>query len=237
MRNSFLSIPLFIFYLFLAVSSSAQVESEINIRKDVLDYYWEMASSDSDLIHYPIELKDKKWLTVSNADYELEATVDYRKGYIFIKDPGKGEEDKASSFQFVMYERNKDNPLIAISKKKYLDEKWVTEVGFWEKRGGLWTNIVKEVLPELSYHSFLEGTFDRSAFGIDLPSLLPIYFDLPKKGNNIMVLFLSEGLKAHCMNGHQEDENCNVIQYIKYQSVELRWNKGKSNFSLGKFQK
>jgi hypothetical protein len=217
---------LFFYLLFLLpFSGFAQVEDEINIRKDVIDYYWEMSSSERDLIHYPIELKDKKWLTVSNADYEIEADVDYRKGYIFIKDPGNGAEDK------------KGDPLIAISKKKFINDKWVTEVSFWEKRGGLWTNIVAEVAPKLSYQDFLEGGREQHKLDSTLAGLLPIYYNLPKKGKNIKVFLLSEGLTAYCMNDNPDDTHCPIRQFIKFQVAELRWNKGKSTFSVNKFQK
>jgi hypothetical protein len=231
------NILLYPLFLILSSTSFAQVENEINIRKDVIDYYWEMSSSELDLIHYPIELKNKKWLTVSHADYEIEADVDYRKDYIFIKDPGNGAEDKASTYQFVLYDRKKGDPLIAISKKKFINEKWVTEVSFWKKKGGLWTNIVAEVAPELSYQDFLEGGREQHKLDRTLAGLLPIYYNLPKKGKSIKVFLLSEGLTAYCMNENPDDTHCPIRQFIKFQIAELRWNKGKSTFSVNKFQK
>ena len=137
----------------------------------------------------------------------------------------------------MIYERKKDDPLIAISKKKFINNKWVTEIGFWEKRSGLWTNIANEVAPDLSYQDYLEGGREQHKMDSTLAGLLPIYYNLPKKGKSIKVFLLSEGLTAYCMNDNPDDKHCPIRQYIKFQVAELRWNKGKSTFSVNKFQK
>jgi len=215
----------------------AQTEPEYKLKKDVVDYYWEMASADGDLISYPLELKDNKWMTVSVADYELEADVDYRKGYIFITDPAKDSLDKAATFQFVIYPRKKDNPLVAISKKKYQNDRWITEVGFWEKRGGKWFNIARKVAPELSYLDYLDGGREVHKLNVDLVEQLPVHFELPKKGTTIKAYLLSEQLTFYCMQIKPDDENCSIRSSIKYNTVELRWNKAKSTFVLAAFKK
>jgi hypothetical protein len=229
------------FYLFLLLVLSsnifAQTDDEFNLKKDVVDYYWEMSSVDTHLIHYPIELKDNKWTTVSVAEYELEADVNYRKGYIFIKDPANEDDEHASTYRFKLYKRKKNKPLIGISKKRYVDEKWVTEVSFWEERGGKWFNVAEEVLPDLIYQDFLAGGRADHEENEDLVELLPLHYALPKKGNTIKVFLLSEGITAYCMNVDPDNPNCQIRQYIKFQSVDLKWNKAKSKFSIGNFKK
>ncbi len=226
-----------LFSLLAIFPLKAQETNELNLKKDVVDYYWEMATVDSHLIHYPIELKDNKWTTVSLDEQELEAEVNYRKGYIFIQDSAFTDTDHAASYRFVMYKRKKNKPLIAISKKRYVNEQWVTDVSFWEERGGKWFNIVDEVIPDLTYQDFLTGGRGEHQMDTELQTLLPLHYALPKRGNIIKVFLLSEGLTGYCMNIDPDDPNCEVRQYIKYQSVDLRWNKGKSKFSIGNFKK
>lgn len=230
-----------LFYLFLFLMTSvvvfAQKNSELNLKKDVVDYYWEMSSVDTHLIHYPIELKDNKWTTVSSAEYELEADVNYRKGYIYIKDPANEDDDHASTYRFKVYKRKKNKPLIGISKKRYVDEKWITEISFWEEKGGKWFNIVDKVLPDLTYQDFLAGGRADHESTEELTDLLPLHYALPKKGKTIKVFLLSEGITAYCMNVDPDNPNCEIRQHIKYQSVDLKWAKAKSKFSIGNFKK
>jgi hypothetical protein len=135
MNKIFPGLLAFFFYL----SAFAQGPELIKLKKDVVDYYWEMSSVDKDLISYPLEIKDKKWTTVSVADYELEADVNTSKGYIFISDPARDTLDKSSSFQFMIFEKSKGEPIIGISKKICVDQLWVTEASFWKKSGGKWS--------------------------------------------------------------------------------------------------
>lgn len=221
----------------MSLSLFAQNDGASNTKKDVVDYYWKMSSVDTHLIHYPVELKNNKWTTVSEAEYELEAEVNYRKGYIFIKDPANGDEEHASTYRFKLYKRKKNKPLIAISKKRYVDESWVTEVSFWEEKGGKWFNITETVIPDLKYQDFLAGGRADHEDNEDLTRLLPLHYSLPKKGKTIKVFLLSEAITAYCMNVDPDNPNCSVRQHIKYQSVELKWNKAKSKFSIGNFKK
>ena len=216
----------------------AQSKNEMNIKKDVVDYYWEMSSSDKDLISYPIEMKNNKWTSVSIADYEIPADVNYLKGYIFISDAANDSLDKASTFQFVIYERKKGDPIIAISKKRYQDDMWATEVSFWEKKGGKWFNVIQEVAPELTYQDFLEGGRDGFKLSDALIKMLPIHYDLPtKSSDHINVYLLNDYFAYYCHQVKPDDENCGIQNAIIYDQVELRWNKTKGAFVLVNFKK
>lgn len=232
--NNILSI---ISLIFISRYLIAQAPDPMVLKKDIVDYYWEMASEDKDLVSYPLEIKEKKWTTVSIADYELEAYVNTSKGYIEINDPGNDSLDKASYFQFKVFQWKKSNPVIVISKKKYAEKLWSTEVSFWQKKGGKWFDVSQEISDDLSYQDFLEGGRDGFKYGESVAKMLPIHYDLPKKGNAIKIYLLSDYFSYYCHQVKPDDIDCGIQGAIIYDQVTLQWHKGKGEFKLGEFKK
>ena len=228
MNKIFPGLLAFFFYL----SAFAQGPELIKLKKDVVDYYWEMSSVDKDLISYPLEIKDKKWTTVSVADYELEADVNTSKGYIFISDPARDTLDKSSSFQFMVFEKSKGEPIIGITKKIFTDQLWVTEASFWKKSGGKWFNVTEEVALDLTYRDFLEGGNDGFIYDEQIAKMLPLHFDLPRKGNAIKIYLLSDYFLLYCHSIKPDDPTCSIQGALIKEEMEMKWNKSKGKFVL-----
>jgi hypothetical protein len=225
--------------LFFGVSLvvSAQAPDPMKLKKDVVDYYWEMASADADLVSYPLEMKDKNWTTVSIADYEMPATVNTSRGYVSITDPARDSLDKASTFQFMIFERSKGDPIIAISKKKFVEKFWTTEFDVWEKKGGKWFNVTSELVEELTYQDFLEGKRDGFKYSEDVAKMLPIHYQLPEKGMKIQIFLLNDYFAYYCHQERPDDPNCGIQGAMNFDRAELHWQKGKGNFSIRHFKK
>jgi len=223
-------LPL-ILALSICFSLKAQGPELIKLKKNIIDYYWEMSSVDKDLVSYPLEIKDNKWMTVSMADYELEADVNTSKGYVFIKDPARDSADKSCIFQFMLFEKSNGEPIIAISKRFAVNGFWVTDISFWKKNGGKWFKVNDEVVVELTYRDFLEGGNDSFLYDEQMASLLPLHFELPKRGNTIKIYLMDENFETYCL-ANPGDSACGIQGSFKDGELELHWNKSKGKFTL-----
>jgi hypothetical protein len=221
----------FILILFLCYSAAAQAPEVIKLKKDIIDYYWEMSCVDKDLVSYPLEIKDNKWTTVSIADYEMEADVNTTKGYVFIKDPARDSADNFCSFQFMLFEKSNNEPIIGISKKYIIGDTWKTDVSFWKKSGGKWFKVNDEVVIEITYRDFLEGGNDAFLYDEHIAKLLPLHYDLPKKGNTIKIYLLDENFEAYC-SANPSDTSCGIRGSFKEGELEIHWNKSKGKFTF-----
>ena len=215
----------------LCFSAAAQAPEVIKLKKDIIDYYWEMSSVDKDLVSYPLELKENKWTTVSVADYEMEVDVNTSRGYVFIKDPARDSGDNTCSFQFMLFERANAEPIIAISKKYIENQIWQTDISFWKKSGGKWFKVNDEVVIEITYRDFLEGGNDAFLFDEHISKFLPLHYDLPKKGNTIKIYLLDENFETYCA-ANPSDSACGIRGSFKDGELEIHWNKSKGKFTL-----
>jgi hypothetical protein len=218
--------------LLLCFSAAAQAPEVIKLKKDVIDYYWEMSSVDKDLVSYPLEIKGKKWTTVSVGDYEMEADVNISKGYIFIKDPARDTLDKSCSFQFMLFEKSKGEPIIGISKKVFSGLYWDTDISFWKKNGGKWFKVNDEVMTELNYRDFLEGGNDGFIHDEHVAKMMPLHYELPQKGKTIKIFLLDEYFKIYCLSVKSDDPACGIQGSFKDEELQLQWNKSKGKFIL-----
>ncbi len=220
-----------ILFFFLCYSAAAQAPEVIKLKKDIIDYYWEMSCVDKDLVSYPLEIKDNKWTTVSVADYEMEADVNTTKGYIFINDPARDSADNTCSFQFMLFEKSNAEPIVAISKKYFAGQMWQTDVSFWKKSGGKWFKVNDEVVIEITYRDFLEGGNDAFLYDEQISELLPLHYELPKKGNSIKIYLIDDNFESYCA-ANPSDASCGIRGSFKDGELEIQWNKSKGKFTL-----
>lgn len=221
----------FIFAFFFCFSAAAQGPEVIKLKKNIIDYYWEMSCVDKDLVSYPLEIKNNKWTTVSIADYELDADVNTSKGYVFINDPARDSAENHCFFQFMLFEKANGEPIIAISKKTFVDQFWKTDVSFWKKNGGKWFKVNDEVVNELTYRDFLEGGNDSFLFDEQIAKILPLHFELPKRGNTIKIYLMIENFETYCL-ANPGNSSCGIRGSFKEGELELHWNKSKGKFTL-----
>jgi hypothetical protein len=218
--------------IFCCFSASAQAPEVIKLKKDVIDYYWEMSCVDKHLVSYPLEIKANKWTTVSKGDYEMEADVNTSKGYVFIRDPARDTLDNTCSFQFMLFEKSNGEPIVGISKKVFNGEYWEAEISFWKKNGGKWFKVNDEVMTELTYRDFLEGGNDGFLYDEHISKMMPLHYELPHKGNTIKINLLDEYFKIYCISIKPDDPGCGIQGSFKDEHLELHWNKSKGKFIL-----
>lgn len=219
-----------ILFSFLCFSAAAQAPEVIKLKKNVIDYYWEMSCVDKDMVTYPLEIKNNKWMTVSAGDYEIEADVNTLNGYVFIKDPARDSAENHCIFQFMIFEKSKGDPIIAISKKAFVDKYWETDISFWKKIGGKWFKVNDEVVIELTYRDFLEGGNESFLYDEQIANILPLYYDLPKRGNTIRIYLMDENFDTYCQAN--PSPSCGIRGSFKEGELQIHWSKSKGKFIL-----
>ncbi len=193
-------------------------------KKNVLDYYkmTEVAKE------YKITKKGDKYQTQGITEEPFDVVVDFKNGYIEIKDEGTG--GGTLFYQIVLFRKADGSALIAVSKQNFDGVMIGSEVDFFQERG---TNLVSVKSKYYPGDKFFMDNFPEELTADEkkiFPEFVESVFDLPQNGLAISIMYAA--------NRHVEKEDkvmYNLQQkLVKNGPIFLKWkyNKAKDQFEI-----
>lgn len=207
---------------FLAFSTATS-----QAQRSVVTAYRELQKIDESIALYPLTQKGEDWKTMSVAEYELNAKVDTKNGYIEIQDEGTGGGTLTT--QVVLYRKADGNELVVFNRRTFDGVSTDTEIAMYESDGKNWTALdPKMILPLVQISDFLSKPTDNRR----ADAYLDVYYVFPQYGTTAKMLLETSQLDYSCGEG-DADAPCELLDQIKYHSIELKWDKTQKQFSVG----
>lgn len=193
-------------------------------KKNVLDYY-RMLDVNKE---YKIFKNGEHYQTTGVTEEPFNVTVDFKNGYIDIKDEGTG--GGTMFYQVVLYRKADGSALVAMSSQNFDGVFIDVQIEFYEEKDGKLVNKTEKYFPGKQF--FMDkfpGDLSSEEKAIFSEVVTPV-FDLPQHGLAISVMF--------AVNGYVDKEK--RTQYDLQQRLTksapyfLKWkyNKAKDQFEI-----
>ncbi len=204
---------------------------------------WYQDCPDATVLEYALSEKDGKWVTQSTAEYEIEAKVDVKNGYVELMDDGTG--GGSVILQVVLWRKADKSGLLGVSRG-YSDGASIEgSVAFYSVDGGSWAEVTDQVLVDYGPGVF----YDQAWYGANEAKLQQLYdeyglndavtWKLPQKGTSPAVLLAATGRMNMALHGmgvqvSAEDRAAlqDALDHVVTGKVSLTWDKEKGTFSL-----
>ncbi|MCB0478428.1 MAG: hypothetical protein KDC84_09710 [Crocinitomicaceae bacterium] len=198
----------------LVIASVMLITSNLHAqKKNVLDYYKMLEVSQE----YKITKTGEKYQTVGITEEPFDVTVDFKNGYIEIKDEGTG--GGTLFYQVVLYRKSDGSALIAMTSQVFDGVSVGCEIDFFEEKDGKLVSKTSKYFPGKDY--FIEkfpkilSTDEKEVLG-DVVN--PVY-DLPQNGLTINIMYQ---VKSHV--GKENKKQFDLQQrLLKMGPVFLKW--------------
>jgi len=196
-------------------------------RKNVLDYY--QALEPPFQTDYPLRKSGEKWLTNSSAEYEIEATVDLKNGYIEIEDEGTG--GGTITLQVVLFRMADGNPMLAINETFFDGLGMSSNYHFLHPEDQQQYDWTEHTLPVMTPFDFLS----EDAASLDpalLEEAMPVNLKQPQHGTTLSVHLDRSKKPLYCSenSGRDRQSVCDAFDMIEQNQLELKWNRERAKF-------
>ena len=205
----------------------------------VVEYYNLMPGDFFKTGKYEIINKSGKYYVTSDADYELEITVDFKNKYLEINDEGTG--GGTTTHEFAVFLRAGNDPVIGLSEFFFDGVGMDSYLYFFENKDSKWTDITDKLLKKPDMNDFIDvNDNDMVKLVSELKDYFAFNFTIPRYGTTMKCTLDYSKLLAYT-NG---DDNSSLAEKakkfengLKYNTIEFLWDYKKGVFNTGKKMK
>ncbi|RMG67234.1 MAG: hypothetical protein D6722_13505 [Bacteroidetes bacterium] len=195
-------------------------------RKSVLDYYRSLKPPYAS--PYALRQEGERWLTTSTADYEIEATVDLRNGFIEIVDEGTG--GGTEKVQVVLFRLADGAPMIAISQQSFDGIGESQTYHFLRPEDPEQYDWTEHTLGVIGPYDFLE--LDYAEEPDLLEEALPVLIDLPQYGTALTARISTSKRFLYCGDQASAEQHlvCPAFDRLRRTEFQLSWDREAGQF-------
>lgn len=198
--------------------------------KSVLDFYNMLPVSKE----YKITKKGSKYVTMSNADYEMGATVDMKNGFIEINDDGTG--GGSVNVQVVLFLDNDKGAYIGYSRFSFDGIATASDAfDFYTYNDASLNKNTGKIIETMNKSAFLKSAYTPSGDEKEAWNQMDVIYKLPRNGTTVFAdLTVEPACGFGSMAGNvPHPDLCDAISFAR---VSYNWDMKTGTFKVGKKQ-
>ena len=198
--------------------------------KSVLDFYNMLPVSKE----YKITKKGSKFVTKSNADYEMGVTVDMKNGFIEVNDEGTG--GGSITIQVVLFLDDNKGAYIGYSKTAIMDgdiNPNASQFEFYTFNDASLNKNTENIIEVMDKNQFVKNGFKPSSNSEVVWDRMGVIYKLPQHGTTVIAELPNKIACGFKGEKAPYPEICNAIKFTK---VSYNWDMKTGTFKIGKKQ-